>query len=107
MPVTPKRLFGPALLTNATATKYTVPAATKTKIRHMHVSNPGAAVTMTISIGADAAGTRIYDVFPIPATTAIDLWCYYVLEAAEILAAFASVTNQITLTINGDESTLG
>lgn len=107
---TPKRLFGPAQLTNAAATKYTCPAGTKAIIRHIHVENPGAGVTLTMSIGADAAGTRIYDALPIPAGSQ-GLVPYpfvnFVLEAAEILQAFASVTLQLVVTIDGDELTLG
>lgn len=107
MPRTPKRLYGPAQLTNAAATKYTVPALTKAIIRHIHIENPGAAVTLTVSIGADAAGTRLFDVFPIPATSVFDHFCYYVMEAAEILQALASVTLQLVITIDGEEYTLG
>lgn len=107
MAKTPKRLFGPALLTNTAATKYTVPSVAKTIIRHMHVSNPGGAVTLTLSIGADAAGTRLFDTFPIPAAGTYDFYGYTVVDAAEIVQAFCSVTNQITLTLFGDELTLG
>jgi hypothetical protein len=108
MPRTPKRLFGPALLTAATATKYTVPASTKTVIRHIHVSNNSAgAVPLTISIGADAAGTRIFDAVPIPGLSVQDYYGYWVVEAAEVIAAFGGTTNLLNLTLNGDENTLG
>lgn len=111
---TPKRLHGPAQVSNAAATKYTVPASTKTIVRHIHVQNPsGAAVTFTLSVGADAAATRLYDAYSIPAAAAgvvgsvLDIWCYYVLEAAEIVQALAGTNNILTLTIDGDEYTLG
>lgn len=111
---TPKRLAGPAQVSNAAATKYTVPAATKTIVRHIHVQNPsGSAATFTLSIGADAAATRIIDAFSVPAaaagvtTSVIDWWCYYVLEAAEIVQALSGTNNVLTLTLNGDEITLG
>lgn len=111
---TPKRLYGPAQLTNATATKYTVPAATKTIIRHIHISNPDTVPhSYTISIGADAAGTRIYDTYSIPAAAAgvtdsvRDHYPYYIMEAAEVLAAFADVSAKLVITIDGDELTLG
>lgn len=111
---TPKRLSGPALVTNSVVTKYTCPALTKTVLRHIHAQNPsGSAVTLTISIGADAAGTRILDAFSIPAAAAgvtasvLDLWCYYVIDAAEIVQAVAGTTNIVTLTLDGDEITLG
>ena len=102
-----KRFSGPAQVSNAAATKYTVPTARKTIIRHIHVQNPSAAtVTFTASIGADAAGTRIFDAFGIGANQILDHWCYYVLEAAEIFQAFAGTNNILTLTIDGDEDVL-
>lgn len=104
----PKRLFGPAQLTNAAATKYTVPALTKTVIRHIHVQNPsGAPVNFTASIGADAAATRIFDAYPIAATTAVDLFGYWVMDVAEIFQALGSSTGVLVLVLNGDEIVLG
>lgn len=108
MPSTWKRLFGPAQISNAAATKYTVPALTKTRIRHIHISNPsGSIVNLTISIGADAAGVRIFDAFPIPANDVYNDYGVYVVDAAEIIQAFGSTTNILVLTIDGEEITLG
>lgn len=102
------------MVSNAAATKYTVPALTKTIIRWIHVQNPSASiVTLSISIGADAAGTRLYDAYSIPAAAAgvtgsvLVLPVYWVMDAAEILQAFAGTNNILTLTIFGDELTLG
>lgn len=97
-----KRMHGPAQVSNAAATKYTVAANRRGIIRHIHIENPGAAVTFTASIGADAAATRIFDAVNIP-TGITDHFCMYVLEAAEILQALSSVNNQLVLTIDGDE----
>jgi len=108
MSLTNKRLAGPALLTNAAATKYTAPAGTVTIIQHLHVENPtNATVNFTMSIGADAAGTRIYDVFPIAANSVLDTFCKYVLQPAEIVQAFAGTNNVMTLTLDGQELTAG
>lgn len=114
MAKTATRLFGPAVVSNAAATKYTVPALTKAVIRQIHVQNPSASpVTFTISIGADAAGTRLYDAYSIPAAAAgvtgsvIDLFGYWVVDAAEIVQAFAGTNNILTLTAFGDLLTLG
>ena len=111
---TAKRLFGPAQVSNAAATKYTVPALTKTIIRHIHVQNPSASlVTFTISIVADAASTRLLDGFSIPAAgpgvaaSVLDIFGYWVVDAAEIVQAFAGTNNILTLTAFGDELTLG
>lgn len=108
MAKTPKRLAGPAQVSNAAATKYTVPAGTKTILRHIRVQNPsGGAVTFTMSIGADAAATRIYDGYSLAAGAVLDIWVYFVLEAAEIVQALSGTNNVLTLTLDGDELTLG
>jgi len=102
-----KRMAGPAQVSNAAATKYTVGANRRGIIRHIHIQNPsGSAVTFTASIGADAAGTRIFDAFSIGANAVLDHFCYYVLEATEIFQAFAGTNNILTLTIDGDEDVL-
>lgn len=108
MPRIATRLHGPAQVSNAAATKYTVPANRKTIVRHIHVQNPsGAAVTFTMSIGADAAGVRLFDAYSIGAGQILDHFCYYVLEETEIIQAFAGTNNILVLTIDGDESVLG
>ena len=102
----PKRLAGPALVSNSAATKYTVPGSTTAVVRYIHVSNPsGSAVTFTLSIGADATGTRLYNAHSIPANSLFERHVYLVLAAAEIIQAFAGTNNQLTLTIAGDEIT--
>lgn len=108
MAKTAKRLFGPAQISNAAATKYNCPALTKTIIRHIHVSNPSASiVNFTLSIGTDAAGVRLYDAFPIPAGQVYDAYGLFTVDAAEIVQAFGSTTNILVLTLFGDELTLG
>ena len=108
MPRIATRLSGPAQIATGPATVYTVPAVTKTIVRHIHVQNPSAsAVTFTLSIGTDAAGTRLFDVFSIGANQVLDHFCYYVLEAAEIIQAAAGTNNILVMTIDGDESVLG
>jgi hypothetical protein len=105
---TPKRLYGPAQLGNATATRYTVPALTKTVIRKVHVANPtGGAVTVTFGIGADAAGTRIADAYSIAAGTYATWWGPWTLDAAEVFPAHASAASSLVMVVDGDEITLG
>lgn len=105
MAATLKRLAGPALISNAAATKYTAPAAGAI-VRHVRVSNPsGSAVTFTLSVGADAAGTRLYDAFSIPAGTVIDWYPILPLTNGEIIQALAGTTNVTTLTISGTDLT--
>ena len=108
MPRVAFRFHGPAQVSNVAATKFTVPASEKAIIRHIHIQNPsGAAVAFTSSIGADAAGLRIFDAYSIAANSVLDHFCYYILEPAEILQAFAGTNNILVLTIDGDRVVLG
>ena len=114
MPRTAKRLVGPALIATGPTTVYTVPALTKTIIRQIHISNPSASpVTLTLSVGADAAATRLWQTYSIPAAAAgvtdsvRDIFMYLVMEAAEILTLSAGTNNILDIVITGDEITLG
>lgn len=98
---TPKTI-GPSALAAAAATIYTVPAATVGTIVHLHViNNHTSAVNLTISIGADAVGTRIWDQFPIQSQSAgdfLDDTGPYELAAGVVLQAFGSVASKLILT---------
>jgi hypothetical protein len=111
----PKRLVGPVAIATGPATIYTAPSyipnTQSTIVRHIHLQNPSASpVTVTLSIGADAAGTRILDAFSIPAQAAgvtsniLDIFCYYVLTSAQILAAASGTNNIVVITVDGDEN---
>ena len=111
---TPKRLAGPAQVATGPATVYTVPALTKTVVRQIHIQNPSALpVTFSLSLGADAAGTRLWDTFSIPAKAAgvndsvRDFFMYMVMDAAETIQMSAGTNNILTVAIFGDEITLG
>ncbi len=96
-----RRVNGPAILAGAAATRYTVPAGLRLIVRHIHVSNPSAgSLDITLSIGTDAAGLRVFDGLPIPADSVYDHYGIYVLEPAEIIQAFGGVA--MTLTIDGE-----
>lgn len=114
MPRTAKRLYGPAQIASGPATVYTVPSLTKTIIRYIQLSNPsGSAVTFTMSIGADAAGTRLFATYSIPAAAAgvtdsvRQIWGYWVMDAAEILTLSAGTNNVLVIAVFGEEITLG
>lgn len=113
MPRIPSRIQGPAAVATGPTTVYTVPASTRVVIRHIHVYNPsGSPVTFTLSIGTDAAGTRIYDAFSIPAagagvfTNKIDDYGPYTLEAAQTIQAAAGTNNILVMTIDADLHTV-
>lgn len=100
------RAYGPAQLGNSATTIYTSPGATQTIIRDILVANTtGGAVTFTMSLGSDAAGTRIFPAVSIPANTVIQLTCGLPVEAGEILQAYAGATSSITLTVSGVQRT--
>lgn len=106
MAKTLKSLFGPAALTTSAATKYTASASGPTDIRHIHFSNTAAgAVTVTMSIGTDAAGTRILDAYPMAASTVLDLY-NVVVPASTVVQVLASTT-AVTLIMDGYEYTSG
>ncbi len=102
-----KRLYGPVQLPATTGTRYTTPAATRTVVRHIHVSNPTAgSVDLTVGIGADSAATRVIDGFPIPADSERSFYGPYTLEATEIIAAHASAATSLVLVIDGEENVI-
>ncbi len=114
MPRTPKRLFGPAQVATGPTTVYTVPAGTKTRIRFLWVNNPSAAiVTISVSVGADAAGTRLLDTYSVPAKAAgvsdsfRPIFLDLVMDAAEILTLSAGTNNILVAYATGEENTLG
>lgn len=98
-----RRLHGPATVSNAADTKYIAPTGIRAIVRHIHVSNPTAsAVDFTLSIGLDAAGTRVFDAYSIPAESVLDHYCIYALEPADLIQALASTDAVLVLTIDGD-----
>jgi hypothetical protein len=101
---TATRIAGPILMTTGAQTYYTVPANTTTIIRSIHIANTsGTAATATLSIGADAAGTRLLPAKSIAANEVYHLPCFIVLTAAETLRGLAGTTNVLTLTVSGVE----
>lgn len=101
---TAKRLYGPAAQATSATTRYTVPASTKTIIRQILVCNTASAsATITISIGTDAAGTRLFDAAAVPAKSTLDIQGFIVMDAAEVMQVTASATT-VTLAIFGIET---
>jgi hypothetical protein len=96
------RMHGPTQVSTAAATKYTAPAGAIATLQHIHVQNPSASgVTFTLSIGADVASSRIYDAYTIGAGQTLDVFCKYVLNAGEVIQAFAGTTNVLVMTLDG------
>jgi hypothetical protein len=109
-----KRLFGPAQVATGPATVFTAPALTKVRLKFLMVNNPSASpVTISASIGADAAATRFWDAYSIPAKAAgvTDSFRSYfvdiVLEPGEILQLSAGTNNILTVVGTGEQESLG
>ena len=77
-------------------------------IRHIHVANPTAGdITFTMSIGADASGTRLFDAYTIPQKSVFSYPCNFVLvsgDGANAICANAG-SSGLVLTISGVEVT--
>lgn len=101
-----KRIIGPVALTTTAATVYTVPAATTTTVRHIHVSNEsGTSANVTVSVGTDAAGKRFLFGVPIAnASSGLDWTGSLVLAAGEVIQAYASAATSLTLIASGVET---
>lgn len=98
---TAARVVGPILLTNSSVTLYTVPASTQAILRHIRIVNTSVtAATATLSIGADAAGTRIVPGVSIPANSIYDATFFMVMNAAETLRGQSGTTNVLTITVS-------
>lgn len=97
------RLYGPAVVATGPTTVYTVGPGLKALVRQVHVANTtAAAVTFTMSVGADAAGTRLFPAYSIAAGATLDFFCYLNMVAAEIITVSAGTNNILTVTIMGD-----
>ena len=101
---TAKRLAGPTQPGLAAATVYTTPAGKKTIVRNIHVANGSAsAVPLALSLGVDAAGTRLFSALSIPSASSFDWSGFIVLEAGEVLQASVGTAATLVLTISGVE----
>jgi len=103
-----KRLAGPIHLTDAAATIYTAPAyvptTQRTRVRTIRLFNRHSAVlAVTISVGADATGTRLLDAYPLATKTPYVIHGPIYLAAGEIIQGLAGTTNLVTVEIDGEE----
>lgn len=100
----PVRLVGPAALATSAATVYTAPATAGTyvAIRHIHICNETAtAAWVTLSLGVDAAGKRLWYQQSIGAYDNYDWTGNIVMNASEVIQAYAQTAATLTATISG------
>jgi hypothetical protein len=94
-------LAGPAVLGNTAAT--VLDASRDVLVETIHVSNPsGSPVDLTLSVGADAAGTRMFDGLSIPADTVKSFAQRLVLSDGEIIQAYAGTAGVLVMSIEGE-----
>jgi hypothetical protein len=99
-----KRIHGPALLSNVSAVKYTVPVGMRIEINHIHCINPSASVLakLFMSLGADTAANRFQDGVEIAPKGQLDDFGPYTLEAGETIEAHSDQNNQMNLWIEAE-----
>jgi hypothetical protein len=102
-----KRIYGPALVATGPTTVVTVPALTQYVITGMTIMNQtGTAATITITIGADAAGTRFIATKSIPANDYIYIPGPLPVETAEIITLSTGTNNALNIVIGGYSVTI-
>lgn len=91
------------MLGTGAATIYTTPA-TGAILRTIKVANTTAtAASFTLSIGVDAAGTRMYSAVSIPGNSTFTTDLFMPLASTEVLQAYASAATSLTITIGAIE----
>lgn len=108
MPRTATQFLAPMQLAASTATLFTTATGPVAVIRHVHFYNADSVSrNVTICQGADAAASRVLDVFPIAAKTAYDYYCYWVVPSNTIISGFASAATIVTCEVSGDSLSAG
>lgn len=105
----PRRLVGPLSLTAASVTVYTVPVATTTIVRSIHVNNINASNVYNFTMGINGTGATVtyalFTAFPIGSNGVLDWSGFLVLHANDTLTAYASAAAALALTVSGIETT--
>lgn len=100
MPDTAKRA-GPTLLTASAATIYTVTTGATGMLRNIHVANEtGSDATLTVSIGTDGSGKRLYRNQTVTANGSLDWSGFIVMNSTEVLQAFSGTASALTITVS-------
>ena len=104
---TPKALVPVTQLTASAGTSvYTQPASVTSIVRTIHVIAASAAKTFTLSFGADAAATRLFDAYALTANVPSIFngwWVTPGTHAAHEIDANASAVTSVQLIVSGYE----
>lgn len=95
------RIAGPELLSNSATTIFTASTG-GALVEMIQIANEsGSAVDLTLSIGTDAAGTRLFDGLSIGANEDKSFRVYIPMVNTEVIQAYASTASVMTITIEG------
>jgi len=104
-------IYGPALIATGPATIFTPGAAELIEVQMFHLNNPTAsAVSVTLSKGTDAAGTRFLGtntVANIPANSTVQLVGPFYFPPGVVCQASAGTSNVVTIDVEGIRHTVG
>lgn len=103
----PARIFGPALVATGPTTVFTAAATERVRNIYVWVSNPTAtAVSLTMSIGADAAGTRVIGTNTVPNIPANSTQTFgpFTVHPSEIVTLSAGTNNVLNASAVGDRN---
>jgi hypothetical protein len=105
---TPKELVAPTSLGASAGTSvYTQPASVVTILRTIHAQCPNSGHSFTLSLGADAAGTRLFDGYGLTAKVPAIFNGWWAIASgaggAHAIDANADASSQVVLTIGGYE----
>lgn len=99
----PTLLRTPTILTNAAVTVYTPSGATTGVIRTITALSNSASKTFTLSIGADAQGTRLFDAYALTANVPVIQNLFAVVPNGVNVQALASANTAVALGLSGYE----
>lgn len=102
-----KRIISPQYLPTTTGALYTVPVATTTIVRNIHVANVSAASSYTFSLAIGTAtvlSNCLYNGIFVPAYGAFDWSGFLVLAAGDVLHGLASNASVLVINASGIEA---
>ena len=101
-----KRFYGPAQPAGSAGTLFPVTTSHSYHVTNITVTNTTTSIaTITLSIGTDAAATRILDAVDVPAKGVLVLNGYWFMASTEIMQGWQGTASALTVTISGVDET--
>lgn len=103
-----KRIVGPLYMATTNSVVYTVPTATTTIVRNIHVMNNSTSATLTFNLAINGtsatASNCLYFQHLVPSQGAFDWSGFLVLAAGDVLQGLCSGASGLTLAVSAVES---